>query len=56
MRLDQLAAMAEPAEDPDYAPSEAWGREQARQREAVSQPARPLVRPSGRVLDFEAGG
>jgi len=30
----------------------------ARQREAVSQPARPMVRRSGRVLepDFEAGG
>jgi hypothetical protein len=56
--LDKLANMVEPAEDPDYAPAEAWGREAARQREAVSQPPRPIVRPSERVLeaDFEAGG
>jgi conjugative relaxase-like TrwC/TraI family protein len=56
-RLDEIAAMHEPAEDPDRAPAEAWGRETARQRDAVSQPAQPMVRPSERVLepDFEAG-
>ncbi len=56
--LDEISSMAEPAEDPDHAPVEAWGRAAARQREAVSQPARPVVRPSGRLLeaDFEAGG
>ncbi len=32
--------MPEPAEDPDHEPGEAWGREAARQREAVAQPAR----------------
>jgi conjugative relaxase-like TrwC/TraI family protein len=57
-RLDEVAAMPEPDADPDYAPGEAWGRAAARQREAVSQPARPMVRPAERVLepDFEAGG
>jgi hypothetical protein len=58
VRLDEIAAMPEPAEHPDHAPGEAWGRVAVRQHEAVRQPARPMVRPSEHVLeaDFEAGG
>jgi hypothetical protein len=56
-RLDELAATPEPSADPDCEPAEAWGREAARQREAVMQPAQPMVRPSQRVLEpeMEAG-
>jgi hypothetical protein len=56
--LDAIAALPQPAADPDYEPGESWGRAAARQREAVNKPARPMVRPSDRVLerDFEAGG
>lgn len=56
-RLDQVAALPEPSEDPDREPSAAWGCEDARQREAVLQPAQPVVRPSARLREpeMEAG-
>ena len=52
--LDEIASMREPAEDPDLEPGEAWGQAATREREAISQPAAPVLRPSERVLDVEA--
>lgn len=51
--LDQVAALPEPSEDPDREPGMAWGREDARQREAVMQPAQPAVRPAQRIIEHE---
>jgi hypothetical protein len=54
-RLDDLVTLREPEEDDQIAPTEAWGRQAARQREALTQRSRPRVRPSQRVIDMEAG-
>lgn len=54
-RLDELVGLRQPEEDDRIAPNEAWGRQAARQREALTQPARPLVRPAERLADIEAG-
>lgn len=54
-RLDELVTLAEPEQDDLIAPTEAWGRQAARQREALTQPARPLVRPAELLADLEAG-
>ena len=59
-RLDELAWLPEPVagdEDGEIKAAPAWGADALRQREAVTQPAQPMIRPSQRVLeaDFEAG-
>ncbi len=55
VRLDELVTIRQPEEDDQIAPTEAWGRQAARQREALAQPARPLVRTAERLADIEAG-
>jgi hypothetical protein len=56
VRLDELSTLAQPEEDHELMQAEAWGRHAAQQRQAVFQPARPLVRPSERLAELEAGG
>jgi hypothetical protein len=54
-RLDELASLPQPQEDHDLMPTEAWGRQAARRGHAVHQPARPLIQPSERLAELEAG-
>lgn len=55
--LDEISSIPEPHGDPDMIPRDAWGGAEVSQREAVLQPAMPMVRRSERLrmADFEAG-
>jgi conjugative relaxase-like TrwC/TraI family protein len=54
-RLDELLTLRQPEDEDQIAPTEAWGRQAARQREAPTQPPRPYVRILERIADMEAG-
>jgi hypothetical protein len=49
--LYELATLPQPHEDHELQPDQTWGRLAARQRDAVTQPAQPLVRPSEHLAD-----
>jgi hypothetical protein len=55
VRLDELVTLRQPEEDHELMPTEPWDRHAARQRQAVRQLSRPLVRPSERLAELEAG-
>jgi hypothetical protein len=54
-RLEELVTLPQPEEDDMLVPIDACGRQAARQREALTQPARPLVRAAERLAEMEAG-
>jgi conjugative relaxase-like TrwC/TraI family protein len=56
VQLDELSSLPQPEEDHELAPTEAWGRQAARPRQAIRQPSRPLVQASERLAELEASG